>query len=131
MVLKAIVGRTTPGDRCLVAALLILGCVMLLVVGRSAPGTRVVIRVDDKVVYTAPLNDERHVDIPGPLGSTRVGIVNGAVAVEQASCPQRICMGMTPASKAGDMVACVPNRLLIVVEGNPVNGEERYDLLSR
>lgn len=124
-------GQTTPGDRWLVAALLVLGFSMLLAVGQSAPGSRVVIRVDDKVIFTAPLDEERHVNIPGPVGPTRVGIVNGSVSVEQASCPQRICMGMAPASDGGDMVACVPNRLLIVVEGDSANGEREYDLLSR
>jgi len=90
----------------------------------------VVVSSGDRVVFVAPLNQKRQVAIAGPLGMTRLQIANGGVRVLSSPCPKKICIGMGEARNSGDLLACVPNRLVIRVEGG-VQKKGGYDLLSR
>jgi len=69
--------------------------------------------------------------LPGPLGDTEITIAAGKVAVSRASCPLKVCMRMGAASQTGDLIACVPNRLVIRIEGPAAGRRGDYDLLSR
>ena len=46
--------------------------------------------------------------------------------MSEADCPDKVCMGMGKISRNGEFIACLPNRLLVVVEGaaeqSPVDG---------
>ena len=51
-------------------------------------------------------------------GGTNILVVeNGEAWVTEANCPDKICMAMGKISRNGEFIACLPNRLLIVVEG--------------
>ena len=71
------------------------------------------------------------VAIPGPHGETVVAIRDGRACVVSASCPNKVCMGMGAAARQGELIACVPNALLLRVEGGADAGTRDYDLLSR
>lgn len=129
MAIGAILQRLTRFDRLLVLALvLLIGFSFPLALGRR-PGSRVIIEADNRTVFTAPLSGVRQFDIPGPLGVTRMEIDNGAVRVLSSPCPQKICIGLGAARHAGDLLACVPNRILVRIEGEREGAD--YDLLSR
>ena len=59
-------------------------------------------------------------------GSNILVVENGEAWVSDADCPDKVCMGMGKISRNGEFIACLPNRLLIVVEGaaeqSPVDG---------
>lgn len=128
MALKALWRRTTRVDRALVLALALLSGFSLWVVVDREPGGQVVIYRGEEVAYVGPLSHDRLLNIHGPLGDTRVEIEAGRVRVLRSPCPRKICISLGQVWKSGDLLACVPNRVVVRIEGEEGRG---YDLLSR
>ncbi|MEA3545945.1 MAG: NusG domain II-containing protein [Thermodesulfobacteriota bacterium] len=129
--MKAIgwVTRLTPFDRKLLVVVAILVALSFLLLLRQTTGARVVVSSDDRIVFVAPLNKDRRVELDGPLGITVLQIENGAARIISSPCVQKICIGMGEARHTGDLIACVPNQLVISIEGE--NEGEEYDFISR
>lgn len=124
--------RLTGLDRAIVV-ISVAACVALFfVIGFRPPGKSVVVMQENKVVFRAPLNRNRTVDLPGPLGATRLVIEERKARVAASPCPYKICIGMGSISRRGEIIACVPNRLVVQIDGTAADREEKdYDLLSR
>jgi len=114
-------------DLILVGALLIAALLVLLVIrNRQERETRtdavVTVRTaDGDEVY--PLNKDGVFSLNG--GTNTLVIENGEAWVSEANCPDKVCMGMGKISKNGEFIACLPNQVIIVVEGgeeSPVDG---------
>jgi len=117
-------------DRRLVIALGLLVLLSFLLPLRRSQGQRVIISSGEQVLFVAPLAEETVTEIVGPLGTTRVGIDAGGVRVLSSPCPRKICIGMGEARHSGDLLACVPNQVVIRIEGG-AEDDAGYDLLSR
>ena len=114
-------------DLILVGALLIAALLVLLVIRNRQEretGTDAVVTVrtsDGDAVY--PLNKDGVFSLNG--GTNTLVIENGEAWVSEANCPDKVCMGMGKISKNGEFIACLPNQVIIVVEGgeeSPVDG---------
>lgn len=93
-------------------------------------GSRVLVTCGEELCFTAPLNEDRTVMIDGPLGSTQLVIDDQGARITHSPCPRKICIGMGPARNTADLLACVPNRILVRID-SPDGEEAPYDLLSR
>jgi len=120
----------TAGDWLVVLLLLGISLTGLLWVATTAEGTRVVVTSGGQTSFTAPLNQPRTVDLDGPLGQTHLVIDNQGARITGSPCPRKICISMGTAKQTGDLLACVPNRILVRID-SPVGEEAPYDLLSR
>lgn len=69
-------------------------------------------------VYRYSVNDVCRLTISGPYGVTEIRINDGKVWVEKASCPHKTCKHMGTINKMGEMIVCIPNRILIQIVGN-------------
>jgi hypothetical protein len=79
---------------------------------------------DAEFVYALQQNQE--FDLEGPLGKTHVEVVDGRIHVTESPCREKICIAAGWASKSGEWIACLPNRVFIRVEGGeaqPVDGQ--------
>lgn len=130
MAVRALLRRMTPLDRGIVLFLLLGTAASFLALGKRGAGERLVVESGGRVVFTAPLTVERTVALPGPLGETVVAIHGGRACVVSSPCPHKVCLGMGEVSRAGELLACVPNGLLLRIEGES-REEGDYDLLSR
>lgn len=63
------------------------------------------------------MNTDMEADIPGPLGITHVHIKNGAASITDSPCPNKTCVAAHPISRPGSWTACLPNRVLIRIDG--------------
>lgn len=131
MALKDFLRRLTVLDRAIVFFLLLFCGGLFYAVGLREPGRSVVVRSNQQVFYKAPLNENRAVELPGPLGRTRLEISGGAARIVASPCPYKICIGMGPVRRRGEIIACVPNRLIVQVTSPTEEKESDYDLLSR
>ena len=64
------------------------------------------------------LNDEIEVDIFSGEGNAQVNrmiISGGKVYVENASCPDKICVNHRPIYRDGESIVCLPNGVVIEV----------------
>ena len=114
-------------DLIIVGALLLAALLALLLVrhrqeAKTGTDAVAVVSTDDREeVY--PLNKDGVFSLNG--GTNTLVIENGEAWVSEADCPDKICMGMGKISKNGEFIACLPNRVIIVVEGgeeSPVDG---------
>lgn len=76
------------------------------------------VRIESKEgswVYS--LAKDRDIPVPGPLGVTTVRIENGTVRVVSSPCPNQTCVQQGSVDRAGAFIACLPNGVLVTVEG--------------
>ncbi len=94
-------------------------------------GNLVIVEQDGKVLFSAPLDSSREETFTGPVGETVMVIRNREVFISHSDCPRKICMGMGHIRRSGDVIACVPNHILIRVAGEEKGDDREYDILSR
>jgi len=123
--------RLTLFDRKLLIVVVLLVASSFLILLGQKTGGKVVASVNDKIVFVAPLNKDRHVELEGPLGVTVLEIRDGAARILSSPCTKKICIHMGEARRSGDLLACVPNHLVISIEGNRDGEDSDYDFIQR
>ena len=78
----------------------------------SAGGQTVVIRAGGRVHGIYPLDVDRVIEIREDGYNNRIVIEDGSVYMEEANCPDRLCVRMGRANGNGAIV-CVPNRVIV------------------
>ncbi|KAB0578823.1 hypothetical protein EI53_00630 [Fusobacterium naviforme] len=100
--------------------LFLFAAALLLLLGRSllfhGPGKKVLISQDGVLIHSYSLNETRTEIIPAANGGRNtLHIENGEVWVTDASCPDRLCEHMGHISLPGEIIACLPNRLIVQI----------------
>ncbi len=67
--------------------------------------------------WIEPLGTDKDLDVPGPLGLTHVHIANGAVAITDSPCENKLCIAMGAISARNQWVACLPNNVFVRIGG--------------
>ena len=99
----------------LAAAVLLLFWVKARQTAETGSGPAAVVSLDGQDIGRYPLNKNGTFSLNG--GSNILVVQDGMAWVSDANCPDKICMGMGKISRNGEFIACLPNRLIIVVEG--------------
>ena len=90
----------------------------------TGTGAQAVVTVDGQEIGRYPLSKSGTFPLNG--GTNILVVENGEAWVSEADCPDKVCMGMGKISRNGEFIACLPNRLLVVIEGaaesSPVDG---------
>jgi hypothetical protein len=108
----------TRGDLGLIAALLVLGLLLLALGGSSGEvGRRATVRTLAGETFTVDLTHPQILEVSGPLGPTTIAVRQGTIAIVDSPCPHKICVGKGPVSEAGDYVACLPNGVVVTIGG--------------
>ena len=105
----------TIGDIILIGLLVLWSLCAFL--PRGERGRYVLIEAEGKPLGRYPLNGEREISAPGPLGTTHIKIAGGKVWVVDSPCPHKLCVKMGKRGRAGEVIVCVPNRVIVRVEG--------------
>lgn len=117
-------------DIILIASILI-ASLLIFVIIRSLhePGEKVVIYVDGETVCTYSLSDEVKVKIDGYNGGRNELRISGRTAyMTDASCPDKLCVHQGKADRVGESIVCLPNRVVVSIEGKDESG---YDAVTR
>lgn len=94
---------------------------------KEVPAHLVVESEAGRFIY--PLDKDRDIAVTGPLGDTHVHLEGRAAFVSDSPCPNKTCLASPPVARPGDWSACLPNKVLIRVEGTAK--ESGIDVLSR
>jgi hypothetical protein len=130
MALNAWYRRLAPLDLPLVLVLLLAAVASFCLVAGGKPGERIVVEQHGKIIFQAPLDQPRTASFAGPLGETVLAIADGGARIVSSSCPHHICQAGGTIRHRGELIACIPNRLLLRVTGPPQK-ESTDDLLGR
>ena len=113
----------TLSDKILIGALLLLSSLSFLaLVAFRGAGRTVVVEQDGEVLARCSIAVVDTLRIAGPLGVTTIQIAEGRARVLDAPCPHQLCVKTGAISKAGAMVVCVPNRVVVRIEGHSKDG---------
>jgi len=74
------------------------------------------------ILYIMPLSRDGSLEIEGPVGQTRVEVVDGEVFISDSDCRDKICIAMGHVSSASGWVACLPNRVFVIVNAVDPDG---------
>ncbi len=74
---------------------------------------------DSTLVY--PLDEERTLEVEGPIGVTEVYIGNGTARVIASPCPHKLCIKSGTLKRKGDWSACMPNKVFVRITGTSAN----------
>ena len=111
--------RVGRSDLLLIAALLLTGLIMSsLIFFHRQDGRQAVVRVDGQIVAQLPLaQDARYpVEFEGAVTNVLV-IQDGAVRMEEADCPDHLCIHRGAIRYAGDSIVCLPNKVVVEISG--------------
>ncbi len=122
-------------DLLLLAALVLVGLgltafVLLSRMNSASDGLTVTIRQDNEVVATLPLDEDATYAVQGEDGGTTnlVVIEDGTVHMEEADCPDQLCVKQGKISYAGDSLICLPNRVVVEISGED---EQALDAVAK
>lgn len=91
----------------------------------GAIGEQLTVTAMDSVAEI-PLGVDGRYQIPGPLGPAILVVENGHAHLENAPCPLKICEAMGSIERSGQVIVCLPNRIVVKVQG-----PEEVDAVSR
>jgi hypothetical protein len=100
----------------LVLVTVAIGAVSLRVYTRETGSSQVRIEAGGKS-WIYPLDQERTLDVSGPIGVTRIRIEKGHAFVLDSPCPDKLCVHMGQISQSGQWAACMPNRVFLRIGG--------------
>ena len=88
--------------------------------------SKVQIRAGSDIFTTQSLNQQRTLEITGPLGITTVIIDHGRVRVASDPGPRQYCVKQGWLTQAGEVAMCLPNQVSVELLGN----NKPYDSLN-
>lgn len=79
-------------------------------------GARAVVQVDGQVVRELELSrDQEFWAGEAETGRNLIRVEDGAVAVVQADCPDKVCVRTGPIRREGEVIACLPHKLIVYI----------------
>ncbi len=100
------------GDFIVILAVILLAVSFIFIRPRYS-GKKVVIKQNNQILYTENLSENKKLKLDG----NTVVIENGFVYVSEASCKNQVCVHHKKISKKGEVIACLPHKLSVEVEG--------------
>jgi len=124
--------KGTWADRLiLLLSLVVIVSLWFIIQARIAAGPAMAeIYHGDTLVASYPLPQKGeapvHLQVEGELGLSDIVIDQQGARFSTSPCPSQRCVLSGPHRHAGDIIACVPNRILIVLRGH---AESQFDAI--
>lgn len=83
------------------------------------------IHVKNKLYKTIAFKDntKEEINIKTDLGINIIEISDGKVWIKDADCPDKVCINDGNKSKPGDILVCLPNKVVVEIKGQKSNLE--------
>ncbi|MCD8159943.1 MAG: NusG domain II-containing protein [Clostridiales bacterium] len=116
--------RNRKNDLILLAAVVLAGLALTAVYFASRTeaadpaALTVVVRQDGEVTAAYPLSQDGSYLIASEEGTNRLVIEDGTACIEDADCPDRLCVKQGKIRYAGDSLICLPHSLVVEITGS-------------
>jgi hypothetical protein len=130
----------TKGDKILILALMGITFSIFFLQWASLTHSgqrRVFVELDNRVVRSFMLREKtisQEISIPLPEGEARLEMKRGKVRMlpmEREICPRGICSQMGWIGRPGEMIICMPNKLVVRIEASGGVDEPNMDAVTR
>lgn len=115
-----------PGDFLTLGAAATVCVLSMLMLWRGGAPDKVVIRAGGQVFAEAGLSRTQVIEVPGPLGVTRIEIEPGRARVASDPGPRQYCVRQGWLTRSGAAAICAPNEVSLMLGG----GASDYDSLN-
>lgn len=114
--------KLRKADLLLLAAALVFGAVLAAVLLLRSPGGTVQVRVAGAVTAAYPLDVDASYTITGANGGTNLLVIeDGAARIEEASCPDGVCIHTGRIRRNGQSIVCLPNQVVVEIVSDTEN----------
>ena len=114
--------KLRKADLLLLAAALVFGAVLAAVLLLRSPGGTVQVRVAGAVTAGYPLDVDASYTITGANGGTNLLVIeDGAARIEEASCPDGVCVHTGRIRRNGQSIVCLPNQVVVEIVSDTEN----------
>ena len=114
------------GDYLVIALGLLLVVYLFKTLWHSEHAAKIQIRQGNQIVATLSLNQDRLMDVAGPLGVSKIEIKQGKVRFLSSPCTNQYCVHQGWLNHAGQAAICLPNRVSLELLGT----QKSYDSLN-
>lgn len=119
--------KTKKNDLILLGLVLLVGIGLAIVFFLIPDGGYVKVTIDGQLYSNYSLAEERTVKIESPDGGVNIlHISEGKAWLSDCSCPDRTCEHMGKISKKGQSIICLPNKVIVSIEGK--HSEDEIDV---
>ena len=102
-------------DFVFITLLMVVFLILLLIIRAENNGTYVTVSLDGRVIGSYALTEKKQVVEIGE--SNILTIINNEAYMSNALCPDKICVERGRVSKSGEEIICMPNRVIVRLEG--------------
>ncbi len=114
------------GDGLVLAAALVFSVGSALVLWQGGRPDKAIIKAGGQVFAEVELSAPRIVEVPGPLGTTRIEVQPGRARVASDPGPRQYCVRQGWLASAGAVAICAPNQVSLALSGRRAD----YDSLN-
>lgn len=117
--------RINKAELSLVCGLLIFAALMLCIMEFTATsGAYAVVYVDGEEWGRYRLSDDAETVISTEHGENTLVIKDGRADVTDADCPDKTCVRAGAAGNTGEMIVCLPHKVMVKIEGRDSEGRD-------
>ncbi|TDI99764.1 MAG: NusG domain II-containing protein [Caldithrix sp.] len=126
--MKTVLQLLTRGDKILASALILISILSFTVLKAvKQPGQIAVIKVENRQKFSKNLNRAEKFSVSGHISETVIEIVDGAIRIIGSGCPQKLCVRQGSIRQIGEIIVCVPNKLIISIGGTR---KDKFDAIT-
>lgn len=96
----------------------------------KTPGDTLVITIDGAVYGTYDLSINQTIPINRNNDQNTVSVENGVVSMEKANCPDQYCVHHASIKSEGELIVCLPHKLVLEIVGNHSGNSDTIDTVS-
>jgi len=122
---------TTNVDRIIIAFCSILSFGSLIIPFTAEAGDIISVEINGKLRYEGKLFASKELTLVGEWGAVTIQTDTKGVRISRSSCPQQICVKQGWRKKSGDVIVCVPNRLIVNIHSSHARQKNPMDTITR
>ena len=111
-----------PGDFVVILLCIALAFGSFIMIKAHSGGKKVLVIQAMGKEYTYPLDQDATYQIQGRLGVSVIEVSEGNVRFLESPCPTKSCVQHAAISSAGQWTACLPNEVLVQIQGEDTDG---------
>ena len=126
-VAQVLKNRIVPGDvMVFLSALILLGFLYSSYWRDAYLGNQAAIMLAGKHWMNVDLFQNQWIDVPGPLGISKLQVEDGKIRFVQSPCDGKQCIHQGWISHGGELAACLPNKVSVQI----LSADPRFDSIN-
>lgn len=98
---------------------------------KVAGNVTALIRVGDRMVKSLALTETAELTLRGALGEITLRVEKNGIRVLRSTCANQVCVKQGAVRHPGEMLVCVPNRLVVLIHGEETSLPGKAPVPSR